>query len=269
MKIEKLMPQVVELAQQAGQAILAIDHQDAAESIERKHDRSPVTAADKVANDIIAKGLADLTPKIPLISEENQITPFAKRKGWEYFWLVDPLDGTKEYLSGTKDYTVNVALIHKAQPVLGVIYAPAYQELFFALKDEGAYKQINDMTLKELKVRELPEDDELTCYISKHHGPVNTNAIQNSFPSTKVLHLGSSLKFCRIAEGEVDFYLRSRATSEWDTAAGQCILEEAGGMVLDFEGTPLHYNKEVLANPSFVAFADALLEWEKLASAIS
>jgi 3'(2'), 5'-bisphosphate nucleotidase len=269
MKINKLMPRVVEISQEAGRAILALNFQTTVKGVEQKQDLTPVTAADKAANQIITTELTKLAPKVPIISEESQVAAFGERRGWEYHWLVDPLDGTKEYLSGSKDYTVNIALIYKSQPVLGVIYAPAHQELFFALKDEGAYKQINDMTLKELKVRELPDEGgRLECYISKTHNTNETSSIKENFPNTNILQLGSSLKFCRIAEGAVDFYVRGRATSEWDTAAGQIILEEAGGLVLDIDGTPLHYNKENLDNPSFIAFADPLLEWENLAASL-
>lgn len=260
----KFLKEVISIAEQAGLAILEIYKQDRI-GISTKADESPITEADRKSNQVVCTALMGLSTEIPILSEESLKVGYTERKKWLQYWLVDPLDGTKEFINRNDDFTVNIALIKNDQPVLGVVLAPVFNELYFAVKGQGAFQILPDGSFKELKTRQLPEDGRVRCLISRSHLGKESEIIRHLLPKVDLVPMGSSLKFCHIANGNSDFYLRVKPTSEWDTAAAQLILEESGGFVLNFQGKPLQYNKESILNPSFVAFGDPLFEWEKLA----
>ena len=243
------LSKIVAIAKEAGDAIMEIYEKDF--SIEYKADDSPLTEADTKANAIICTTLADLYPNIPILSEENKEVPYDERKGWEYYWCIDPIDGTKEFIKKNGEFTVNIALIDKNKPVLGVVYAPAIEELYQAKKGEGAFK--NGVKLP-LQHNETPQDY-LRVVASKSHLSVETQAFIDALPTKKIEQIskGSSLKLCMVATGEADIYPRLAPTMEWDTAAADAIVREAGKMTREFESNkPLQYNKINLLNPWFV-----------------
>jgi len=237
-------------------------------SVELKKDRSPLTLADRRSHEIIAGRLTSC--KLPILSEEGRDIPYSERKAWGYYWLVDPLDGTKEFVKRNGEFTVNIALIEKDRPVMGVILVPVKDILYFAAEGTGAYKISdtswikNGTSLEELKgkAQRLPVKTELntrafTAIASRSHLSEETNSFLESLKKEhgeiEIVSAGSSLKFCLIAEGAADVYPRFAPTMEWDTAAGQAIVEQAGGEVLQHEsGEPLKYNKENLLNPWFI-----------------
>ncbi len=195
------------------------------------------------------------------MSEESTDIPFSERAEWQRYWLVDPLDGTKEFIKRTGDFTVNIALIDNHHPVLGVVYAPTSSNCYFAMRDAGAFKQLADGTRIALKTRSCPKDN-LRVIGSRRHGVSELQTFLNRLGHFEMIAMGSSLKFCRVAEGEADVYPRFGLTSEWDTAAAQCVLEQAGGAVFDTYGLPLQYNtRDSLLNPHFLAVGDIRHEW--------
>ena len=263
-----LLTNVISIAKEAGQAILEIYDDQSRFDINTKSDDTPVTAADIAANAIIAKGLANLLPETPILSEEANIPDFETRKSWQQYWLVDPLDGTKEFIHGTDEFTVNIALIVANNPVLGVVYCPVKDLLYQACKDGGAYKtsKIDGHHAIHSKTISAPE---LTITISRRHkGHAMTlleESIENYGLSINKHLQGSSLKLCAVAEGSADIYPRFGLTSEWDTAASQIIIEEAGGHLLDHGWKPLKYNtKDSLLNPEFMAFGDTPEKWRAI-----
>jgi 3'(2'), 5'-bisphosphate nucleotidase len=251
---------LVELACDAGDAIMHVYARDFA--VETKQDNSPVTAADLAAHRILCDGLAALTPDIPVLSEEAADIPWETRRAWPRLWLVDPLDGTREFVKKNGEFTVNIALIENHEPVMGVIHAPALDVLVHAERGAGAFlrSEGDDIALATTRPAAAP----LRVAASRSHATERTTRLLDALGDHERLGLGSSLKFCRIAEGRIDFYPRFGPTSEWDTAAGQAILECAGGAVLDVNGEPLRYNtKDSLLNPDFFAVGDAALAWRE------
>jgi len=237
------------IAKEAGKAILAVYKKDF--DVNYKEDSSPLTKADLKANEIICSNLQKLYPNIPIISEENKKTSYEERKNWEYLWLVDPLDGTKEFVKKNGEFTVNIALIHKDTPVLGVVYAPVLDLIYYAKKGEGAYKNSQKLPLcQERKTYKI--------VTSKSHLNKETKEFVDSVKTDKPkesVSIGSSLKLCLIAEGSADIYPRLGSTMEWDTAAAHAIALESGKKVLRFEDKkPVVYNKENLLNPWFIAY---------------
>lgn len=243
----------MDISREAGKAILEVYH--TAFAVEQKEDKSPLTLADKRSHDIITRHLKKNYP-YPVLSEEGRDIPYEERRGWEYFWLVDPLDGTKEFIKKKGDFTVNISLIHRGRPMLGVIYIPVTGVLYHAVKGEGSFK------IEGGKAERLPLSstrDGLTIVGSRSHVTKELEdyyqRMKDKYGKLDVISTGSSLKFCMVAEGQADVYPRLGPTMEWDTAAGQIIVEEAGGQVLEYETrTPLHYNKENLLNPFFLVF---------------
>ena len=222
-----------------------------------KGDGSPVTRADKEAEDLITRALEDMTPGIPVVGEEAVADgKIPDLTGHEYFWLVDPLDGTKEFVKGSGDYTVNIALIHNHVPVLGVIYAPVPGEMYSGCGEGTALRWMAESQLeKQIRARDMPAEG-LTVITSRgHNNQDKIEAFLSDFKVAKVLHRGSSLKMCMIAMGKADIYPRPGETCEWDTAAGDAILRSVGGSVVDFKGVPLHYGhpERKFLNPEFVA----------------
>ncbi|MFI4954803.1 MAG: 3'(2'),5'-bisphosphate nucleotidase CysQ, partial [Gammaproteobacteria bacterium] len=245
-----------------GQKILQFyEHRDSIE-VTKKSNATPLTEADVAAHNMIVAELKKITPDVPVLSEEGKDIPFSERKQWDYYWLVDPLDGTKEFLEGNGEFTVNIALIEKHESVAGIIYQPTTRDYFFAAKKQGAYWRSPEGNYVPLHARIFNEAN-LAVLISRHHTPKwLTQQLESSNKPFHFHGLGSSLKFCRLASGLADVYPRMGPTSEWDTAAGQCIVEEAGGAVLQISGEPLRYNtKDELENPSFLAVADKHADW--------
>jgi 3'(2'), 5'-bisphosphate nucleotidase len=257
-----LLSEIVSLANRAGDCILSDYHSEIV--VEYKANDSPVTAADLAAHHCLVQGLQKLTPNIPVISEESlpsQIEPFYPSR----YWLVDPLDGTKEYMAKNGEFTVNIALIEDHQPVLGVVAAPAWRTVYFAERAQGAFKQIQNESPQRLQTRSWSEKAALTILRSRHHDHPELMVFCHQFPAFNLIRCGSSLKFCWLAEGLADLYPRLGPTCEWDTAAGQCILEVAGGAVLDRHNQPLHYNKShSIKQPAFLAVADKNHAWNYL-----
>jgi 3'(2'), 5'-bisphosphate nucleotidase len=250
----------IALATEAGAAILDVYAQDF--SVEQKDDRSPLTQADLASHRIIVEGLRALTPDLPVLSEEDADIPWSVRRTWSRYWLVDPLDGTREFVKKNGEFTVNIALVEDGVPVLGVVYAPVFDYLLHAGRGEGAFLREagQDIAL----VTRRPATAPLRVAASRSHLDERTAAVLQRMGDTERHGLGSSLKFCRIAEGRIDVYPRFGPTSEWDTAAAQCVLEAAGGAVLRLDGTPLDYNrKENILNPNFIALGDVDLPWRE------
>lgn len=244
---------IIAIAQKAGDVIMEIYRKDF--SVEYKDDKSPLTKADQKANDVIVNGLNALSVQFPIFSEEGKLTPYEERKDWEYFWMVDPLDGTKEFIKKNDEFTVNIALIHNNFPVLGVVYAPALNEMYWAKQGEGAFK--NTVRLP-IVINEAPEIN-LTVVASKSHLSEETKAcIDKLRKTTKDLLFvskGSSLKLVMVAEGSADVYPRLAPTMEWDTAAAHAIILEAKKQVYNYTNNqPLVYNKEAPINPWFIAY---------------
>lgn len=242
---------VVAIAKDAGDAIMKIYTKDF--TVDYKDDKSPLTEADTISNEIICQALEKAYPEIPLLSEENKEVPYEARKEWEYYWCIDPIDGTKEFIKKNGEFTVNIALIHKDTPVLGVVYAPALGDMYKAKKGNGAFK--NNQKLP-LKVNEAPKES-LKVVASKSHLSEETQAfideVAKSTQNIEQVSKGSSLKLVMVAEGSADIYPRLGPTMEWDTAAADAIARESGKMTYQYESyLPVIYNKQDLLNPWFL-----------------
>ncbi|MEM9917115.1 MAG: 3'(2'),5'-bisphosphate nucleotidase CysQ [Bacteroidota bacterium] len=248
-----LLPQIIELARSAGAAIMEI-YETADFGVEAKKDNSPLTKADKAANDLICAGLEKLPIQYPIISEENKETPYEVRQTYTSFWLVDPLDGTKEFIKRNGEFTVNIALVEGQHPVMGVVYAPVLDECYAAVKGQGAFVEKSGER-KQLMATDFDVTDKgLRVVCSRSHLNDATQAFVDRLNEPVLVSKGSSLKFLLLADRQAELYPRLAPTMEWDTGAAQIILEEAGGMVLHAEDQkPLRYNKPNLLNPYFVA----------------
>lgn len=237
------------IALDAGNAIMEIYKRDF--KIQYKKDNSPLTEADIKANDIICEALKKLYPHIPMLSEENKEVEYNKRKNWEYFWCIDPIDGTKEFVKRSGEFTVNIALIHKDTPVLGVVYAPAINDMYYAKKGGGAFKNGQEIPL----YTNPNQKEKMVVVASISHLSDETQTFINELDTKKIEQTskGSSLKLCMVAEGVADIYPRLAPTMEWDTAAADAIVREAGKMTFEYEvNKPLVYNKVNLLNPWFI-----------------
>jgi 3'(2'), 5'-bisphosphate nucleotidase len=264
---------IIHIAKQAGEAIMTIYQKDF--DVEYKADQSPLTEADKAAHNIIVEGLESqelptthhslLTQTIPILSEEGKHLPYEERKHWECFWLVDPLDGTKEFVKKNDEFTVNIALIQHGEPVLGVVYAPALNQLYYAKKGEGAFKQeiINGQTqTSQLPKPKKRKEGEIIVVASKSHMSNETkqfiDVLTTNYPQLTTHSIGSSLKICLVAEGAADIYPRLGPTMEWDTGAAHAVVLEAGGQLQRYQAgqySPHLYNKPDLLNDWFVVKA--------------
>ncbi|MCY1266188.1 3'(2'),5'-bisphosphate nucleotidase CysQ [compost metagenome] len=259
-----LVPAVVELVRKAGDLILPFWHSDL--SVDEKADASPVTVADFAAHRLLSEGLRALDASIPVLSEEDCEIPLAQRAGWTRWWLVDPLDGTKEFIAGSEEFTVNVALIEHGKVVFGVVGIPASGRCYFGGAGLGAWRQERDGETQEIAVRVAP-DEAFTVVASKRHSsPAQErllDGLAKRFGDLALANIGSSLKFCLLAEGSADCYPRLAPTSQWDTAAAQGVLEGAGGEVLNLRGEPFTYEaREGYLNASFLALPQAA-EWRE------
>jgi 3'(2'), 5'-bisphosphate nucleotidase len=246
---------VCDIARKAGQAIMEI-YQGRID-VEFKDDKSPLTAADKASHDLIVSGLKKHFPDMPVLSEEGRDIPYEQRKGWTRFWLVDPLDGTKEFIKRNGEFTVNIALIDGGTPVMGVVYVPAQDRMYLGVAGEGAFRNEGDGPFEAIGVRSPDPSAGLTVVMSRSHPSPELDEFLEKIHVAEALAVGSSLKLCAVAEGKADLYPRLGPTMEWDTAAGQAVVQAAGGKVLRMDGTPLEYNKEELLNPYFVVTGDA------------
>jgi len=254
--LEKFIKEIIVSSREAGAAIMDIYNQEDL-GVQSKSDESPLTKADLAANEILCNTLRKIAPEIPIISEENDQMSYMDRAGWEYCWVVDPLDGTKEFIKRNGEFTTNVALVRGDVAIAGVIYAPALDEMYWGIYDNGAYSEINGEVTK-MQVRTYNKSDiglKLVC--SRSHLNDATQAIVDQYNQPELVASGSSLKFMKIAKGDAHIYPRMAPTMEWDTCAAQAILEEAGGSVLQADTfEPVVYNKENLLNPSFIAAAN-------------
>lgn len=261
MNTPALLDAVVALARAAGDAILAIYREDFA--VTQKTDDSPVTAADLAAHHLILDGLTALTPDVPVVSEEGLIPPASARAAWTRYWLVDPLDGTREFIAKNGEFTVNIALIENGRAVLGVVLAPALDLLYAAAEGAGAWREQAGVRTP-LVVRAWPAAPVLM--LSRSHADPEATVRLAKLGEYEAMQVGSSLKYCRIAEGVADAYPKFASIYYWDTAAAQCVLEQAGGVALSLEDfLPIRYQPDsTLRTPAFIAVGDATRDWRAL-----
>jgi len=256
--LEKLLEPVIALAIKAGDAILTVYATDF--GVQSKIDASPLTQADLAAQRIIAAGLAALTPDIPLISEEDGLPEFAVRRQWQRYWLIDPLDGTKEFINRNGEFTVNIALIDTHRPVFGVVHVPVQNRTYSGCPGRGAELRTQGQ-VTPLKVAAHSKTPVRVVGSRSHRGS-SLDTFLDNLGEYDMVPMGSSLKFCTIAEGNADVYPRLGPTSEWDTAAAQAVVEHAGGQVLELDGKPLSYNKkEDILNPWFLVAGPTDHDW--------
>jgi 3'(2'), 5'-bisphosphate nucleotidase len=254
-----LLSSIAELARRAGEKIMEVYGQQV--EVTHKADASPLTVADLRSHQLIVAGLTALTPHIPVLSEEASDIPFPVRKTWSRYWLVDPLDGTKEFLSRNGQFTVNIALIENHAPVLGVVSVPAQRTVYTGSRTGGAFRQVGEQAAIPIHTTS-PAPPILRVVGSRSHRDQHTDALIARLGPHDLVAVGSSLKFCLVAEGNADFYPRLGPTSEWDTAAAQAVVEAAGGAVTMLDGTALRYNtKESLLNPHFLVVGDRRTDW--------
>lgn len=246
----ELRSAVLALAREAGRATMIYYDGTTDAAVREKDDRSPVTLADEVAHDILVAGLHRLDPETPVVSEEADAAAFETRRGWRRFWLVDPLDGTKEFIKRRAEFTVNVALIADGEPVFGVVLAPALDLLYWAVKGGGAWREATGGPAERIYSSAPAPGTPLTVVESLSHPSPELEEYLRTLPVARRVKAGSSLKFCWVAEGRADIYPRLGPTMEWDVAAGDCVYRQSGR---DGERpSPLTYNKPDLRNPSFV-----------------
>ncbi len=243
---------IVSLAKEAGLAIMAL-YNEGELDVRLKEDVSPVTRADLAAHRVILAGLQELTPMVPVLSEESESIPYSERQRWETYWLVDPLDGTKEFIKRNGEFTVNIALIVRGEPLLGVVHAPALGRTYSAVLGKGAFRQESSRERPSRIVVHRKGGRKLKVVVSRSHPGAEAEAFLRALGTYDTVQIGSSLKFCLVAEGSADIYPRFGPTREWDTAAGHCVLSSAGGAMTDLHGQPLRYNKPDLLNPPFIA----------------
>lgn len=220
--------------------------------VEPKDDKSPFTCADKASHEIIVSGLKQHSPEIPILSEEGKDIPYGERKHWERLWLVDPIDGTKEFIKRNGEFTVNIALIEGQGPTLGVVYVPAQDTLYWGIKGAGAWRKTGTEKPESIQVRQPDPEKGLTVVMSRSHPSPELEEYLKTMTVAQAISVGSSLKFCVVAEGKADLYPRLGPTMEWDTAAGHAVVAAVGGDVRTPEGGMMKYNKQNLLNPFFV-----------------
>lgn len=262
--LAQLLTPLLESVQEVGRQVKNLYTQyqrDTVLEIQSKADDSPVTAADFLSHDLLCASLKKLTPELPILSEEKAQPTFAKRQSWQRYWLLDPLDGTREFIEGTGDFVINLALIEQYRPILGVVYAPVTQTCYFAYQGGQAYKQVAREKPQIIQTRSW-QSNRIMVVVSRRHGTSAVRTFLDRIGNHQILNVGSALKFGLVAEGVADIYVRMGPTSEWDTAAGQCIVEAAGGRMFDEQGQTIQYNtKDSLINPSFLAVGDPQYNW--------
>ncbi len=253
-------------AKEAGKVVMEIYDSGDFKSYQ-KDDDSPVTSADYKANEVILAILQRETPHIPIMSEESENGTLAERKDWQRYWLIDPIDGTQEFIARSGDFAVNIALVENNQPIIGVIYWPPGETLYFASKDNGAFKE-SESENKQIFVRKFddPENDAVMIAISRRQARENVMRSMSNHRTYQTYPTGScSLKSCFIAEGKADVFLRLGITGEWDTGASQCIVSEAGGSILAHDFSSLSYNeRDSVTNPDFIVMGDQRVNWQTI-----
>lgn len=252
------LPPLIELAQQASAAILDIYQRSRQFDVHAKSDSSPLTQADLLANEVLVKGLQALTPGLPILSEEGLQPDYAIRQSWERYWLIDPLDGTKEFVAHSGEFSINIALIERQRPILGLIYLPVMDTVYYACHGKGAFKQGPEQLPVQCYTRQWESVLPIVLTLGNRSKLVKLQPLLDQLGQYEIINAGSAYKFCLIAEGRADLYPRLGLTYEWDTAAGQIIVEEAGGIVVDLNAQPLQYNtKASLLNSHFFGIGDA------------
>ena len=259
--IETLVTKINDIAKGAGKKIRQYFNSDY--EVDYKNDHSPVTTADLAAHEYIENQLATLTPELPLLSEESAQSTYTQRRSWQTYWLVDPLDGTREFIKHNADFTVNIALIHLNQPILGVIHLPMEDSIYFATIGNGAFRSNGSDARVPIAVSSTVTGAPRVCGSRANPGKSMQKFLYN-VGDHDLIARGSSIKSCLVAEGSADIYPRFGPTWEWDTAAAQCIVEQAGGKLTDLNLQTLKYNKESLLNPSFMVYGDQKIDWQKL-----
>ena len=258
------------IAAEAGKRILEV--YDRGFEVNNKSDGSPLTQADSAANEIIMERLARLTPDIPVLSEESAAVAYEERSRWHTFWLVDPLDGTKEFINRNGEFTVNIALIHERRPVLGVVHVPVTGVTYSGSLNGGAFKQATGNGAQRIHASAWRGGKAVVVASRSHRGEKLDEflaRLEQREGGFETASMGSSLKLCLVAEGAADVYPRLGPTSEWDTAAAQCVVEAAGGHVTDLAGEPLRYNKTSILNPWFLVSGSGGYEWAPLIKDLS
>lgn len=262
-----LLTSAINLAIEAGEKILVIYNSNF--QVEYKDDNSPLTAADLAAHECLVAGLANLEDNYPVLSEESAGITFAERSQWETYWLIDPLDGTKEYVKRNGEFTVNIALIHRHKPVLGVVYAPVPDITYFSTAGSGAYKMVGKEKPELIHVNTQASKIPVVVGSRSHQAEDLLKIYLSRLGPCQMKPVGSSLKFCLVAEGAADVYPRLGPTSEWDTAAAHCVVESAGGRIMDLRGESLLYNtKPSLLNPYFIVCGNETNDWISFAAGI-
>jgi 3'(2'), 5'-bisphosphate nucleotidase len=262
-RLPALLSGAIDVARAAGREIMRVYAQDFA--VEEKADRSPLTGADLASQRVIAAGLTALAPDIPVLGEESAPEDISARREWQTLWLIDPLDGTREFIKRNGEFAVNIALIHRHEPLLGLIYAPAREELYAAYRGGPAQCVRADGNRQRLQAARTAAAAPRVLASRSHRGQTLDALLERLGPH-ELIAAGSSLKFGVLAAGGADLYARFSPTCEWDTAAGQAILEGAGARLTGLDGEPLRYNaRDTLINPSFLAWADDSRDWLKLA----
>ncbi len=258
--LPRLLTEVIALAREAGRAILEV-YEKSTYVVEEKDDRSPLTEADLRSEKLILAGLRRIAPEVPVLSEESARAPWATRRGWSRLWVVDPLDGTKEFIGRNGEFTVNIALVQDGRVILGVVHAPALGRTYFACEGAGSFRSDAEAAGRPIHVAKRGPGPVRVVGSRSHRGS-SLDAFLERVGPHQLVEVGSSLKLCLVAEGAADVYPRLGPTCEWDTAAGQCVLEQAGGQVVTLEGQPLGYNsREEVLNPFFVGYADPDTDW--------
>jgi 3'(2'), 5'-bisphosphate nucleotidase len=259
--VPEILQQVLSVCHTAGQAILEVYASDF--EVDVKTDQSPLTEADRRAHDLIVAGLAKIDSSLPVLSEESPPSVLTERFQWQRFWLVDPLDGTREFVKRNGEFTVNIALVENHRTTLGVVHAPVLGTNYLGQLGVGAWTSGPDQAETPIRVT-TPARSEPVVVGSRSHRGKSLDQILERLGNHQLVAMGSSLKMCLIATGEADFYPRLGPTSEWDTAAAQAVLESAGGYMIDLNGNPLSYNKADILNPHFLAFGDSDVNWRAL-----
>ena len=266
MNLNELIDPIEALCREAGAAILDVYETDF--DVEHKADDSPLTRADLNSHRILAAGLNQLLPDLPTISEESGLPDFAERGSWSRYWLIDPLDGTKEFVNRNGEFTVNVALIDNHRPLLGVVYVPVTGVCYVGCDGVGSEKRDADGQRQPIGVA-IESSSPVRIVGSRSHRGASLNAFLEQLGEYELIPVGSSLKFCQVAEGSADIYPRLGPTSEWDTAAAQAVVEQAGGRVVEIDGKPLKYNKkDDILNPHFLVIGPEDYDWVSVAQGI-
>ena len=260
---DHLIAPLLDMTLRAGAAILDVYESDF--EVRTKSDASPLTEADLAAHDVIAAALESLTPETPLLSEESEPPPFDERQRWQRYWLVDPLDGTREFVDRNGQFTVNIALIEEGEPRFGLVGVPVRGQVYLGCVASGRAECHENGTIRQIGGRPMAADRPLTVVASRSHGNDRLErylaSLAGTFPGVERRAMGSSLKLCMLADGGADLYPRLGPTSEWDIAAAHAVLAAAGGAVWRLDGQPIAYNKRNFLNPDFIAVADAAFPW--------